>query len=303
MDYTAAYLYETQVMDESRLPPVFIRKELKRVRKESVHVQPDDGKISCEFSYESRRYYDSIQTGRRPAKIRKEETVYAPRSLFDRPSPALAKLRRDIKLQKFRGIIRPPVPLTNLSLKPPPMPVRPIEESENTPEWLVHEDFILLQAVQNLLELPLNLVILTPAHTPNWDLVADMVNSYSRSYRSPKQCRNRYISVILPREEGKVAVEMSPKKIKKTKALVRPNQPQQSQQQQLQLQPGSSVGPAKSGSTNRPMRTSQLYAADSNSSFSNVWHNKFDTLKSIFHKKAPTNRSVSLTFNLLIYLF
>ena len=167
--------------------------------------------------------------------------MYAPRSLFDRPSPALAKLRRDLKLQKFRGIVRPPIPLPNLTLKTPALPIRPIEENENTPEWLVHEDWILLQAVQNLLELPLNLVILTPAHTPNWDLVADMVNSYSRSYRSPKQCRNRfvtlknsiqrlvgsgcrsfrYIHVILPREEGKAAIDTSPKKIKKTKSLVR----------------------------------------------------------------------------------
>ena len=161
-----------------------------------------------------------INVGRRPAKVRKEETVYAPRSLFDRPSPALAKLRRDLKLQKFRGIVRPPVPLPNLTLKTPALPIRPIEENENTPEWLIHEDWILLQAVQNLLELPLNLVILTPAHIPNWDLVADMVNSYSRSYRSPKQCRNRYIHVILPREEGKAAIDTSPKKIKKTKTLV-----------------------------------------------------------------------------------
>lgn len=181
------------------------------------------------------------------------------------------------------------------------------------PEWLIHEDWILLQAVQNLLELPLNLVILTPAHTPNWDLVADMVNSYSRSYRSPKQCRNRYIGVILPREEGKVAIETSPnKKLKKTKALVRPNmqqqksqlpssqqsqQPSQQQPQQQQLlqphqqqllQPGSSA--TKSGAGNRPMRTSQLYMADNNNSFANVWYQKFETLKNIFHKKAPTNR-------------
>merc|ERR1740128_1416455 len=202
MDHSLAHLYETRVMDESRLPAVYIQKELKRVHKESVNVQPDDG--------------------RRPAKIRKEETVYAPRSLFDRPSPALAKLRRDLKLQKFRGIVRTPVPLANLSLKAPTIPVRPVEETENTPEWLVHEDWILLQAVQNLLELPLNLIILTPAHTANWDLVADMVNSYSRSYRSPKQCRNRYIGVILPREEGKATIDTSPKKIKKTKTLVRP---------------------------------------------------------------------------------
>lgn len=60
------------------------------------------------------------------------------------------------------------------------------------------------QAVKQLLELPLNLTIVSPAHTPNWDLVSDVVNSCSRIYRSPKQCRNRYENVIIPREEGKV---------------------------------------------------------------------------------------------------
>lgn len=58
--------------------------------------------------------------------------------------------------------------------------------------------------MKQLLELPLNLTIVSPAHTPNWDLVSDVVNSCSRIYRSPKQCRNRYENVIIPREEGKV---------------------------------------------------------------------------------------------------
>lgn len=63
-----------------------------------------------------------------------------------------------------------------------------------------------LQAVKQLLELPLNLTIVSPAHTPNWDLVSDVVNSCSRIYRSSKQCRNRYENVIIPREEGKVSL-------------------------------------------------------------------------------------------------
>jgi hypothetical protein len=48
-----------------------------------------------------------------------------------------------------------------------------------------------LQAVQTLQELTLNLVIVSPGHTPNWDMVADMVNCVSRTHRSPKQCRSR----------------------------------------------------------------------------------------------------------------
>lgn len=59
--------------------------------------------------------------------------------------------------------------------------------------------------MKQLLELPLNLTIVSPAHTPNWDLVSDVVNSCSRIYRSSKQCRSRYENVIIPREEGKVS--------------------------------------------------------------------------------------------------
>lgn len=69
--------------------------------------------------------------------------------------------------------------------------------------------FAVSQAVKQLLELPLNLTIVSPAHTPNWDLVSDVVNSCSRIYRSPKQCRNRYENVIIPREEGKVTMTHS----------------------------------------------------------------------------------------------
>ena len=82
----------------------------------------------------------------------------------------------------------------------------------------------------------------------------------------------RYIHVIMPREEGKAAVDNSPKKIKKTKTLALPP-------------------PAKT-SGSRPMRTSQLFTCDNNTSFTSVWHHKFETLKSIFQKKAPTNRSM-----------
>lgn len=61
--------------------------------------------------------------------------------------------------------------------------------------------------MKQLLELPLNLTIVSPAHTPNWDLVSDVVNSCSRIYRSSKQCRSRYENVLIPREEGKVRAD------------------------------------------------------------------------------------------------
>ena len=76
-----------------------------------------------------------------------------------------------------------------------------------------------LQVVQTLLELPLNLMVVSPAQIPNWDLVADVVNASSRLYRSPKMCKNRYEAVIVPREEGKILYDINPKKQKKNKGL------------------------------------------------------------------------------------
>lgn len=86
---------------------------------------------------------------------------------------------------------------------------------QDQPEWLIHEDWSLLQAVQTLLQLPLNLTAPSPAHIPNWDLVADIVSTTSRIYRSPKQCRLRYENVIIPREEGKLLYEPNPRKTQK----------------------------------------------------------------------------------------
>ncbi|KAH3876872.1 hypothetical protein DPMN_000723 [Dreissena polymorpha] len=62
-------------------------------------------------------------------------------------------------------------------------------------------------------------MVVNPAHTPNWDLVADVVNSCSRVYRSAKQCRHRYESVIIPREEGRMMFDMTPRKQRKQKGI------------------------------------------------------------------------------------
>ena len=54
----------------------------------------------------------------------------------------------------------------------------------------------------------MSLVVLSPAHTPNFDLVADVVNATSPSYRSPKACKLRYDNVLLQREEGRLGTMM-----------------------------------------------------------------------------------------------
>lgn len=53
-----------------------------------------------------------------------------------------------------------------------------------------------------MIELPLNLQVIAPAHQPNWDLVSELVSSnYSRIQRLPLECKKRFESVILKREE------------------------------------------------------------------------------------------------------
>lgn len=237
IDYSLAFLYDTSaVMDDTQLPAVYVRKEYKRMR-------TDDG-----------FYMD----GRRPLKIRKDDGYVPPRSLFDRPSPALAKMRKDLKQQRNRGLIRS-MPMANIKQQ---IPVKPLIEPEGMAEWLIFEDRAILNVIQNLQGLPLNLMLISPGHTPNWDLVADIVNQTSRTYRSPKQCRWRYEAVIVPREEGKLID--SPKKQKKSKNLLK-----------------------TAMKNSRTPRTAQLYQNDNNNSFIKLTKMKFDAIKTAMVKKQP----------------
>ncbi|XP_021113366.1 E1A-binding protein p400 isoform X4 [Heterocephalus glaber] len=175
IDSVMCLMYETMPIPEAKLPPVYVRKERKRHKT------------------------DPSAAGRKK-KQRHGEAVVPPRSLFDRATPGMLKIRREGKEQKKNLLLKQQAPFA----KPLPTYVKSSgDPPQDSPEWLIGEDWALLQAVKQLLELPLNLTIVSPAHTPNWDLVSDVVNSCSRIYRSSKQCRNRYENVIIPREEGK----------------------------------------------------------------------------------------------------
>jgi len=250
IDHSLTFLYDTRnVMDDNQLPAVYMKKEYKR-------VHTDDG-----------FYMD----GRRPLKIRKDDGYIPPRSLFDRPSPALAKMRKDLKQQRNRGIIRS-IPM--VAVKQQQIPPKPLIEPEGMAEWLIFEDRAILNVIQNLQGLPLNLMLISPGHTPNWDLVADIVNQSSRTYRSPKQCRWRYEAVIVPREEGKLID--SPKKQKKNK------------------------NPLKTSmKASRTPRTAQLYQNDNNNSFIKLTKMKVDAIKSAMTKKQPQMKKYSLNNTVL----
>uniref|UniRef100_A0A8C2PPC9 E1A binding protein p400 n=1 Tax=Cyprinus carpio TaxID=7962 RepID=A0A8C2PPC9_CYPCA len=230
IDSVICLMYDTAPMPESKLPPVYVRKERKR------HMDPS-------------------ALGRKKKKGH-GESVIPPRSLFDKAS--LLKVRREGKDQKKNFSLKQQAPFA----KPLPSLLKPaMEAGQDNPEWLISEDWALLQAVKQLLELPLNLTIVSPAHTPNWDLVSDVVNSCSRIYRSPKQCRNRYENVIILREEGKLIYEANPKK-NKTKSIYK-------------------------SKNSRPLRTCQIYTQDDNATQIQLYNSRFELMKIIASKRSP----------------
>ncbi|KAM9330868.1 E1A-binding protein p400-like [Gastrophryne carolinensis] len=232
IDSVMCLMYDSNPIPESKLPPVYVRKEHKRHKA------------------------DPAASGRKK-KQRHGESVVPPRSLFDRATPAMLKVKREGKEQKKNILLKQQAQFA----KPLPTLVKPTGESgPENPEWLISEDWALLQAVKHLLELPLNLTVVSPAHTPNWDLVSDVVNSCSRIYRSSKQCRSRYENVIIPREEGKIMFEANPKK--KTKSIYKTK-------------------------NSRPLRTSQIYAQDEGGTHTQLYNNRFELMKMTAGKRSP----------------
>ncbi|XP_061624785.1 E1A-binding protein p400 isoform X4 [Phyllopteryx taeniolatus] len=230
IDSVMCLMYDATPIPEAKLPPIYIRKEHKRLK-----LDPS--------------------AAARKKKKGHGETVIPPRSLFEKAS--MLKVRREGKDQKKNFSLKQQAPFA----KPLPSLVKPaMEAGQDNPEWLISEDWALLQAVKQLLELPLNLTIVSPAHTPNWDLVSDVVNSCSRIYRSPKQCRNRYENVIIPREEGKLMYETNPKK--KTKSIYK-------------------------SKNSRPLRTCQIYTQDDNATQVQLYNSRFELMKIIASKRSP----------------
>ena len=89
-------------------------------------------------------------------------------------------------------------------------------------------------------------------------------------FRSAKQCRYRYENMLLPREEGKQVYELSPRK-KKNK-----------------VNPYKFPVPVKS---TRPMRTSQLYTQDNNTSYSQVQSQRYESARAIKNKRVAVTKS------------
>ena len=233
----------------------------------------------------------------------------APRSLFDR-SPALAKVRRTADPSRKSAAAaaaaaaafgqRPlPSPVVGLNTNAPsslaslkhPLPRLQVE-AENTPDWLIQEDWALLQAVTELIKLPLSLQSQWPAHTPNWHLVSDMVNAVSRYYRGWRQCKSRYESIIQPREEGRIHFDVG--MAASLPPALPPNTSKKGQKrgQKGQQQQGAGGQQLKGLQPLKPnkMKTSQLFSSDRNATWSNLFASRFERIKAVANKRTPTTK-------------
>ena len=82
--------------------------------------------------------------------------------------------------------------------------------------------------MQVILELPLNLQVIAPAHQPNWDLVSDLVSSScTKYYRSPLECKKRFEGVILKRAETCLTEMQNKKQQMQQQVTVTESQPGQ----------------------------------------------------------------------------
>ncbi|KAG9487567.1 hypothetical protein GDO78_007417 [Eleutherodactylus coqui] len=117
IDSVMCLMYDTNPIPESKLPPVYVRKEHKR-------------------------HKTDLAAAGRKKKQRHGESVVPPRSLFDRATPAMLKVKREGKEQKKNILLKQQTQFA----KPLPTLVKPATETgPDNPEWLISEDWALLQ--------------------------------------------------------------------------------------------------------------------------------------------------------------
>lgn len=166
IDSVMMLMYDTTPMPESKLPPVYIRKEHKRLKMDpsgerSVVVSPKNilphlillselilslwtirvGILAWTVSLFS-PYSFACPAAARKKKKGHGETVIPPRSLFEKAS--MLKVRREGKDQKKNFSLKQQAPFA----KPLPSLVKPaMEAGQDNPEWLISEDWALLQVL------------------------------------------------------------------------------------------------------------------------------------------------------------
>ncbi|NWW50162.1 EP400 protein, partial [Pedionomus torquatus] len=167
-DSVTCLMYSSTPIPESALPPLSVRRALKRQRRH----------LSC--------------LGERKKHCHRRMIVPPP-SLFKQVSPRILKTRQKSKAQQSL------LWLEQKTCFARPLPAHTksgADTGQDSPAWLIAEDLALLKAVKQLRLLPLDLAMVSSARTANWDFVSDVVNSCNYVYRSPTQCQHRYIKAF-----------------------------------------------------------------------------------------------------------
>ena len=253
VDYSYHFSYELDVMPESQLPPVhqsYSENEItsytigsKKIRLTGTPVVPS-GYLQLPSNVPHLQQHLQNLTnvansadgsavalaGQQPArkpKVRRDEVICLPRSLFDRPQSNCIKARRDLKLQKLRCVTKgndsdpfamqkffhlfsynslgQSMPLETIvqavqrQTQQFPTTILPYHQDQ-IPAWTIQEEWAVLMVIQHLQDLPVNLNILTPGHTPNWELVSEVVSDIGFTFRSFKMCEYHFAREVQKRE-------------------------------------------------------------------------------------------------------
>jgi len=253
VDYTSHFFYELDVMPESQLPPVhrsYSENEVtsytigsKRIRLTGTPVVPGGYLQTPSNAPHLQQHLQNLTnipnsttggavslTGQQPArkpKVRRDEVICLPRSLFDRPQGNCIKARRDLKLQKLRCVTKgndsDPFAMQKFfhsfsynslgQVLPQDTILQHVQRQtqqfpnnillyhqEQIPPWTIQEEWAILMVIQHLQDLPINLNILTPGHTPNWELVSEVVSDIGFTHRSFKMCEYHFAREVQKRE-------------------------------------------------------------------------------------------------------
>lgn len=255
VDYTNHFLYEANIMPESQLPPVnqqYTESEAtsytigsKKIRLTGTPVVPVGYFQTPSQLPHLQQHLQNLtnittnpdgsaltvvgQPTTRKPKVRRDEVICLPKSLFDRQTPNFAKIRRELKLQKLRCVTKgndsDPFAMQKFfhtfstnplgqSLQPETIVStvnRQMQQFNNPaillsyhqdqlPPWTLQEEWALLMIIQHLQDIPVNLCILTPGHTPNWELVSEVISDVGFTQRSNKMCEYHFVSNVQKRE-------------------------------------------------------------------------------------------------------
>lgn len=343
IDYTTHFLYEPNIMPESQLPPVnqqYTESETtsytigsKKIRLTGTPVVPGGYFQTPSQLPHLQQHLQNLtnipttpdgtavvvvgQQSTRKPKVRRDEVICLPKSLFDRQTPNFAKIRRELKLQKLRCVTKgndsDPFAMQkffhSFSLNPLGQSLQPetivttvnrqMQQFNNTaillsyhqdqlPPWTLQEEWALLMVIQHLQDLPVNLCILTPGHTPNWELVSEVISDAGFTQRSNKMCEYHFILTVQKREmsrdsswderalQSNSSYDSSQPSAKKSKKHKNQTPSTDSQSSQSTASKGSSAAPTVPF---KPSKTGQMLVHDK--SLQHSFSERYDIIKRI----------------------